>query len=255
MFTPIAAQADSCETAHRSALFATCLCRGYLREARAFVTLSPSMKFYCPHCQQKCACTSEMIGHEVECPKCGNGFIVPEFEVKVSATPTTVQVRAQHAPCVQQHEQVKQTPSRRQVESSNAPTMTSIGAKSGHTVSYKVKEESSLPFSTVFIVLALIGAGVAGYLRMQTPGTEADIRGASQRKAMDVAVSSKSESDKEGQQAVRSTTIPPQPTAAAEPEPLPLPVHEIPVPPQEMRQPAVRQCRSTKGLSGNKHSI
>jgi len=45
-----------------------------------------TMKFECPHCQQRLSAEAEMVGHQITCPVCANAFAIPVPQPVTEAT-------------------------------------------------------------------------------------------------------------------------------------------------------------------------
>src|SRR5262249_31583682 len=56
------------------------------------------LKFSCPHCGQHIGYTEAWAGHQIECPACHNGIIVPQMQRPTAPPPVSARVTASVEP-------------------------------------------------------------------------------------------------------------------------------------------------------------
>jgi hypothetical protein len=75
----LAALPGLCVNARGQLQLRSCL-RGLKAGARARTTFMAELKFSCPHCGQHISCNEEWSGHQIPCPACKNGLVVPHIQ-------------------------------------------------------------------------------------------------------------------------------------------------------------------------------
>ena len=130
--------------------------RRFQGQSRARIAFMADIKFSCPHCGQHISCGEPWSGHQIQCPACQNGLIVPRIQPAPPAVAPAPQSLVPQPPAANQ---TKLSAGSTQVARSTVPgpmprsQRVSRPPRTGNPI---------LKFAIIAVVLAVIGG--AGYL-------------------------------------------------------------------------------------------